>query len=474
MATYYCRHGETNNGDGTTSAAAASGGGVGAFNNALACLDGTQAGIADGDTIYFKVGAGVTLTLVAALTIAGAANGGSLRSYIFDNGTVWPGDAGTFIVDCTSYDVTIKKGACLYGHGTDFKFQFLSNLSTGRKISPEISNTTMPTLDGICFKTTNSGSFPYITLDQVFSGDARHGALRWEIYKLSNNNGHETTLGQSGKGHQRIKHLEIWYDPAGPTANSTSTSFSSYYVMKGGSSVEGQHYEIGTLILENPPNVIGLVSKMENGSHFQVSRFITNNVDYEFSTNSLAMTKLSGIKVNGVGNYDFIESNLGIRTTWRVGKNYPTLNSLLPDGVTKWSLKVELPSSLVRDQVREITAVNKYYDQASGVKTFTIETLLYDQFTSPRADRFWCVFSYEDTTGVIRCESTFVDGSLPTSSAAWDTTGYGPANFNKYKFELTTKYAVGSNTNIIATIFMAEAAPDASSFFFVDPEVSVT
>jgi hypothetical protein len=100
MTTYYCIHGATNNGDGTTSAEAGSPGGVGAFNNAFDCLDGTEAGLGAAPwVVNFKTnhsGSDITLTYTSDYYPAEGAGATNRVTFIFDDGTIWPGEFGTF------------------------------------------------------------------------------------------------------------------------------------------------------------------------------------------------------------------------------------------------------------------------------------------------------------------------------------------------------------------------------------------
>lgn len=116
MANKYIRHGETYNGDGTSSAAATSDGGSGAWNN-INVLEGTApayGGLASGDVVYIRskdaAGADITRTLTAA-TILGSASATAAGwiTWVFDQGDVWSGVAGslTYQFGGASYYYTI-------------------------------------------------------------------------------------------------------------------------------------------------------------------------------------------------------------------------------------------------------------------------------------------------------------------------------------------------------------------------------
>ena len=108
MATRYCVHGATNNGDGTTSAEASTPGGTGAYNDFTECLkNSANYTVSAGDVCYVKsspAGAGggdLTITETSATTIANGSSITSLRTFIIDDGTTWA-QSGTLIFEAST------------------------------------------------------------------------------------------------------------------------------------------------------------------------------------------------------------------------------------------------------------------------------------------------------------------------------------------------------------------------------------
>lgn len=119
MADKYIIHGETYNGNGTSSAAATVDGGVGAWNSlnvfdniATANLGGGT--LVAGDTVYMRskdaAGNDITRTLPASATLGSSAGTAAKPvTWVLDGGLKWPGVAGKLTYECPStYVVTLR------------------------------------------------------------------------------------------------------------------------------------------------------------------------------------------------------------------------------------------------------------------------------------------------------------------------------------------------------------------------------
>jgi hypothetical protein len=118
--------------------------------------------------------------------------------------------------------------------------------------------------------------------------------------------------------------------------------------------------------------------------------------------------------------------------------------------------------------------MTNYFGGVSEEKILSLEILVYDVLTSLTNANIFAVFTYTDTSGTIRVESTINYDPLTVSTAVWDASLYGPVNFNKHKLELTTKYSVQNGSLIKALVFCNLTPPDTNTFNFINPEIIVT
>lgn len=471
MAIHYCIHGSTFNGDGTASNEAASGGAVGAFNDAIACLSGTQVGIADGDTVIFQTNDGVSnlqVSVTSGFTILGAASG-FVRNYIMDDGTVWA-NAGRLEFICTGgtgINILLDQRAQLFGG--DYRFYIGNNTTTGVEFKYQSGPNYF---DGVFAEQLDTtAGFNYFSFVADFFVVGNYGRAKYKYTKEADN----SAINLFHFGGQRG---DIVFEEMIIERVSVATGLSANVFFKFGLSQLSARFRIKSLTLINPPNEISLVSLLLKSSSFQVDSLTLNNGDYKFNTTSTndCLVNIDNINLlgSGVGKGNFRYENNGIVSSFISGRNYPTQSSFLPNLIDKWSIRVDFDNGIVKGGSINTTQMLNYYDQASGVKTLTVEALIYDGIVNPSNDEFYCVFQYTDTTGVVRTESTRDTNPLPTSSAIWDTTDYGPINFNKHKFEITTQHQIQSGSMIHAETFANINVTDTTTFNFINPEIVVS
>lgn len=466
MPTHYCDGFAGVNGDGTFGSP---------FNDVLACLDGTQAGIADGDTVIFRTHNGTNnlqVTWSASFTILGGA-AGSKRTYIMDDGTAWAGNAGVLELNTSTDTVSLKFGARAIVLGGDFRLQVGHNAAN--LVYVEYQDESY--FDGLLLKQLNTtAQFNRLELvPDVFNQNLHLGRVKVELTKLPGNNTQMWGL-SSAASNQNILFDAYIYEftakPAGSGAN--------YGAIHGIASFPHQ-IEIMHMEMNNVPNDFSVIDNSPaNCTTLKVHNFVTNNADYEFrlvTGNTELTVELDNVIINGVGmgQANFIAQRHNITTSWLSGKNYPTLNTFLPDDATKWSIKADFEDTESFGNAKKTSGISAFYSAADAAKTLSVEILVKDTFVTPQADEFFVVFTYIDSTNVVRQESTLVHGSaLTTSAAAWDTTNYGPIDFDKYKLSLTTSNAIKQNTFIMAETFINADIPDASAFNFINPQIDIT
>jgi hypothetical protein len=470
MTKYYCIHGSTHNGNGTTSAEAASGGAVGAFNNAINCLDGSESSISNGDTVVFKTnhsGADIQITLSSTITILGGAVN-AIRTYVFDDGTIWDGEGGYFYLDSgtgTSETITTQEYCKILG-GADYRLIY-TNYGTSEWQWDLVENSYF---DGVHVRNLSTNSNACVAFYAHIDQHSHNGRLKLTYSRLPSSS--TDLMGITLRGNYNtidLVHFVFTGDAhKDNTAGVNYTLFDLY-------NFEGQ-YDIGTVIAEGLPTSMYLIENNHHASRININHFRHDNSEYQYNIEyGESEISVSDIKINGVGNFDFFKQSEDVLSTYETGKNYPVLSSVLPDLSTNWSIKAAFRTAVNEGYNRRTSDITNYFDQTSGTKTLTVEVLIYRGFVSPQDHQFFCIFTYEDTDGVMRSESTIdANGTIATSEAAWDTTNYGAINFDKHKFELVTAYSVKTGTLINARTYANINSTDADSFNYINPEIGVS
>jgi hypothetical protein len=292
------------------------------------------------------------------------------------------------------------------------------------------------------------------------------GCYKHILSKISNNDGHSIGLDLTGEA--RIVIDRVDYEFATQLISGKDISL----INLGNQSF----LYIGAMNLINPPTEMMLIKDQTVG-RVHIGELRTNNPNYEFRKESDEWeTVIDNIVINGQGEaaFNFIYTYDYIRTSWLSGRNYPTLSTFLPDLVTPWSVRVDFGSEVVLGRARKTWQVTNFYDQAEEEKTLTIELLIYDVLTDVRNNEFFAMFTYIDSTGISRTESTRNSELMTVSDAAWNASLYGPVNFNKKKMQLTTKHPIKSGTLVRAITYCNFTVPDTETFNFINPEIVIS
>lgn len=189
-----------------------------------------------------------------------------------------------------------------------------------------------------------------------------------------------------------------------------------------------------------------------------------------------------------LGNRDFfIDSTRGL-VVWNSSTSQPTLNAVLPDGSTKWSIRM-VPSTVsgnLTDTVfLETPRIVKINTLADGARTFTVEFCVSDQITLTLRTASLQV-SYLDVNGNLIIIDTWdrTAGALTTSSSTWSQESTGKVTYshnsttlyhNKYKMTLSTPSGCNlPNGAEVSFVFRVHATvADDSKFVFVDPDIGI-
>lgn len=186
-----------------------------------------------------------------------------------------------------------------------------------------------------------------------------------------------------------------------------------------------------------------------------------------------------------LGGQDFFVDTVFGWAAWLSTRNFPTLNAVLRNGVTPWSIQIvppQLEANICKVKGFEAPRIVRINSLATGVRTLTVEFGLEQSLTWNKSDISMAV-EYIGTDGLVRTIDTFdfAGGALTTSTAAWTNADgsqfkYSEAGdlfFNKYKLSITTPTAIATGTEIGAIISVRRHVGDTTKMVFIDPEIQV-
>jgi len=470
MANKYIRHGETYNGDGTTSAAAASNGGVGAWNS-LNVFDSFAApnygggSLAAGDVVYIRSkdagGADITRTLAANVNLGNAsATYESRITWIIDGGTVWSGIDGVikYTSASASYAVSLRT---------------LNNLISEKQSRLVIENTLVSANQTKMLTLANS-YVKNIKIDWSLGNSFNGNRLI-----LQSNNSFSTVenlvvkagmiyIGMIGfsnsNGGIHLINPDIELTVAAATAVILTMSYSDKVLITGGR-LYGAGATTGTAITQAMP---GSMSQLE------CFGFIYPN------TVSVVQTLPSFSSFNGVaavytygadGTAAAASANQwGIMDT-RQDDNYPTLSAFLPTSDNKaWSYKV-YPCE-AREGFGATVQLSKIHTGDPAALDLNLELLVSDSFPGVNSSSVWISGSYINSSGVPEYFTTrdLSASALTTSTAGWSATTYGATSLLKRKISITTASSVKKDTMVMLRLNWEAKSVSSNDIFFVNPD----
>lgn len=190
----------------------------------------------------------------------------------------------------------------------------------------------------------------------------------------------------------------------------------------------------------------------------------------------------AGVFISNAGsNRDFVVNAAQGFIAWESQRSYPTLNAVLLDGTTKWSIRM-VPSTTAGAVSPlgfvESPRLAKINTLGTGVRTVKLEMLL-EQTLAWTKREIGFVLEYVDSTGVMRSVDTLdlAGGALDVSTAAWSSTTFsdgGTVTFNKRSLSVTTPLSVldGTEMSVLPRIYTTVA--DSTKSVFLCPEFVVT
>lgn len=468
MAEKYVDISATYDGDGTLSTPASADGQPGAWNNLLAVCALTPAygAVDNGDLIHIRTHDGTNdlgLSLAAGLAFNGSTSALTVITYLFDDGTIWS-SGGLFLFSCGGQGVEIDSYALVSGKNRNVKFHFTAtsdNDSQMRVLS-------YGTLNDFIYYTNVSSV--YRKVFTVGSSAQYPGVASNGYFDLGAYDGNGALLG-TGASYSKATYIN-------PVINVDRLPNNTSIYLFGSHTSSSYGLDINVLggKIENSKELQKLWSSPGTDGRrntFTCVGFDTGLMDTE-SCIQVTRGVVASVSHMGPNFADFFYRDEIGDVRFISGKNYPTLNAVLPDGSnTAWSYKV-YPSVSSPGRPLVLPYLMKWYNLAAATKTITIEMLLSEGFVSPTKYDVHASITYIDTSGELQTLSTLDAGPLATSTAGWTTDYYGEKNYNKYKIAVTTPTAIKQNSYIKVQILFGLRAATTTDFMFVDPEVLLT
>jgi hypothetical protein len=487
MANKYVDVSATYNGDGTLSTPAASAGAAGAWNDFANAFKGTPAygALANGDVVYVRTNDGTsdlsyTISAVSLTSVTGTNPDSPIR-FVFDAGVVWA-NSGTFTIflsNSLSSIITIKNYVELEGNFhlnhlyagataiSGFLFNFERCILRGGKITNGVQTTTAR---GCKLGVTGTGPVALCTMigTELVIGNA---------YNVNS----YLPLMTGGYG-AVFRFINCTFDVSQGRTDHTLIEIGRY---GGGIEIVG-----GKFIGLTPSHRLYIANQGVYSTNYQITldgcdlgsvdadTFVRNYTDYAPTSLQAASAEgtISVIANNLNGSFNFAQFNGSVYEYWVSGKNYPTLNAVLPNG-TPWSIRV-VPAIVHVTSPAKISSINKLYVDSPATKTLTFDLAINENYGTPTKKDFYVELAYfRSDTGALVTETTEAGtGNLDVSTAVWTPNPpvYGAENYDTYKIAITTAYPIKQHSLIRATVVSTRMPTFSTDYYFIDPEFSVT
>ena len=480
MATRYCVHGATNNGDGTTSAEASTPGGTGAYNDFTECLkNSANYTVSAGDVCYVKsspAGAGggdLTITETTLTTIAAGSNITSLRNFIIDDGTTWA-QSGTLIFECSTSVWTLGSWTSI----------------------------TAPK-NKLVLRSTNSGAGTGLHIVAARSGCVLDGANIVVGYNVSDTSGSRQTAIQVTDDSIFIPYLKLTWDCR------FTTNYSPFYLNSGTMNIGHLEIEI-TASTSTAREVFDMIATFRPSSvtidslrwydtggtyttdqdrllraemgHFKCLQSETPYLDNIY-IDTYGISYPSTVTIQRADDllYDWIWFQWGVECRWDSGDgNYPTGAAILPDdSSTPWSIYFR-PTDLAFNAPALVMHTHKIWNATAAQVVVTVEFLVRNTFTNVTQNRYWIDVTYiNDSGGALVHETSRAVVATTACTAGsglglWSALTYGAQTMSSYKLTLTTVNSVKEDTTMTIKMYTNNPAPDSTSIGFIDPDPDLT
>ena len=479
MANKYIRHGETFNGDGTSSAAATSNGGVGAWNTKT-YFEGTApayGAIAAGDTIFIrsKDAAGADLSLTSA---TGTINLGSAAAtlaapikWILDDGVVWTGISGTLTYKRTGNATHLLRAfntlACnapgklifadeYAGNSGGFALLMVNNGCVVVNPTFDFDNVTFTSVGGLPFAGYSDNN-NFSLINPIFNmGNRWYPALV------------QTTSYSKSVVVNPVINLSVFHNTYPLFQVEQYGAACSVY----GGSASGAG-SVGGIVL-------ALVKETSSGIVFHGTTLPADIIER-------ASVPTGAGPDAGIGAFG-IDGGMGAYRIQRWGYadsrndgNYPVLNGMYANSTnTGWAWKIRASNPSVCNMIE--LPMQGIYTETAAVKTVTLDLLVGTNFDPnvTKANLWMDVCYTDDATGQAKYVTTLditSTSQLDASTAPWipsinaNQASYGAVTLNKRKLSVTTPTAIKKDTMVIACLRgTAKAASASLDLIFTDSD----
>lgn len=460
MANKYIIHGATYNGNGTSSAEATSSGGVGAWN-AINILTGSTPAygtLNTGDTVFIrsKTAAGADIAVESAAVMTLGASSKTVR-WVLDNGVTWPGVDGVLTVRHT-------------GSGGNDGYVSTRENNSFISLRKGAWIVTAPNYTGHHFFDLLGG----VTIDGL---EVSLGAV-----------GSPIRIGTNGvvrlvNCHIKAHSVYSSYRMIGVTTiagacvyiiNCTievTNSFTGDVAVFGANTYGNQYFIIGGKVVGS---ILGAGGYRIWGGYgyYLLSGFkFPNNCLIDNS--NITTSSRPFFTATGCDNLLGVEVSDGVmRLSSRKDGNFPTLNALLPDGITPWAWWMYAYSASMASPA--ILRSKKHYIQASSQLTLSLELLVSTTFAELNKENCYITVSYVDATTSdekIAVSRVLGGGALDSSTASWTFTSYGAVSFDKKKITVQTPTSVKQNSVIEVCLVVETPANSTTKLLIVCPDV---
>lgn len=423
--------------------------------------------ITAGDTIHVRTKNGASNcsdSFTVAITMVTPTSESNPTTFVFDDGTVWVGDAGQFEFgndDASTLD--LAKFVNFYGHGSDRRFKFMSSGNSSNSTTLRLSNNF---IDGIEFNATSLGTSRQHLIGTSTDGRGIIKDLKFVTGASYNGEPYAVLVNDSSK----FTLINPEFDISAATQNADKFLFkcalhgASIKVL--GGKVVGAY---DTMYLfdqdpgTNPRDYTNRIIGFDYGVIIPTLAPITDDVrNANISIIGNSSKPFDAVYKIGGASVDFID-----------GKNYPYLDSVLPNG-NGWSYRVQ-PVHTNLGSYDTLLPIEKRYSQTASIKTLTIELLVNTAFTGlTNEDVFLNVVYMDSSTGEFKYLTTMNTSALTTSLAAWSNDTYGAKSYNKYKLEATTPTAIKTDSMLYAEIVTRIPAVGTGDFYFYNPDLGIS
>lgn len=467
MANKYIDVSATFNGDGTTSAQAASDGAAGAWNNLRNVFLKTPGfgSVADGDVIFVRTadsGGALGEAFGAATAIGGGTETAPIQ-YVFDNGDVWT-EYGKFLISQGTGTVTF--GNYLIITCDDRNYDFYNSYGGSSIITGWLVNACI--LRNPIFTTVKY---------------AGNGLVKFFL------NGSSTAQSTAVIDNPLFNVGMLYTNNSGfvvPSNYSDALMINPVFDMDGCGTTDRWLFDSSTYGFRLHVYGGKVLNSTETQNLIRYTAGTGSAPDITFDGFDPGLLKIappvysSGpancytVTLSNIGDlYSYVNARLNGYVSWLAGKNYPTLDAILPDASsTPWSYLV-FPAAGGPCRPFPLPQLLKLYTGTSAVKTLTVNFLQKDSYVT-KDNMMWATFTYTGSDDVTYCESTLGNGAdVANSTAGWSAVIYGVNTYEKKKLELTTAHAIKQNTEIKVKVFIGLVAATSEDFFFVDPELGI-